>query len=338
MGGNALGHTSVRLTRKNYDRMADECVQKLRVLYPQNRVHAIEAYRTKADFGDLDILVESTGYDPFVAAQALGAHEVVRNGPTTSLGVQARAEVEYGAGNVFQVDLVSSDSASYAYAKAYFSFNDLGNLVGRTAHRAGLAHRHDGLYYYVRDGDYKFRELMLTQDYDTALTFLGYDPARFHAGFETLTDIFEYVTGSTYFNRDIFLLENRNYQSRVRDRKRKTYTDFLAWCEARPELPAYAYPDEKSAWLPHIFAQFPHFKADYEKALADLANQGEVKKRFNGEYVGALTGLKGKELGMLMKHVKESFATPEFLHQYVLKASDAELAERINKVRASLEL
>lgn len=338
MGGNALSCTSVRLTKQNYDRMAAECLQKLRALYPQNRMHAIEAYRAKYDFGDLDILVESNGYDPHVAAEALGAHEVVRNGPTTSLGLPARSEVAYIDGNVFQVDLVSSGSDAYEYAKAYFSFNDLGNLVGRTAHRAGLAHRHDGLYYYVRDGDYKFREILLTQDYDVALKFLGYDPARFHAGFETLTDIFEYVTGSAYFHRDIFLLENRNYQSRVRDRKRKTYTDFLAWCEARPDLPAYQYPEKKAAWLPHIFEHFPQFKLDYEKALSDMANQAEVKQRFNGEYVGTLTGLKGKELGMLMKHVKESFATPEFLHQFVLNASDAELAERINKVRAGLNM
>lgn len=338
MGGNALGCTSVRLTKKNYDRMAADCLQKLQALYPNNRAHAIEAYRAKADFGDLDILVESTGFDPHEAAVAIGGHEIVRNGPTTSIGVLVREDKPYVDGNVFQVDLVSSGSEAYDYAKAYFSFNDLGNLVGRTAHRAGLAHRHDGLYYYVRDGDYKFREIMLTQDYDTALTFLGYDPARFHAGFETLTDIFEYVTGSAYFHRDIFLLENRNYQSRVRDRKRKTYTDFLAWCEARPDLPAYPYPEKKAAWLPHIFAHFPQFKLDYEKALSDMANQAEVKKRFNGEYVGALTGLKGKELGMLMKHVKESFATPEFLHQFVLNASDAELAERINKVRASLNV
>jgi hypothetical protein len=338
MGGNALGRTSVRLTKKNYDRMAAECVAKLRALYPDNRATAIEAYRAKYDFGDLDILVESTGYDPHAAAEALGAHEVVRNGPTTSIGVLVREDQPYVDGNVFQVDLVSSDSASFDYAKAYFSFNDLGNLVGRTAHRAGLAHRHDGLYYYVRDGDYKFRELMLTQNYDTALSFLGYEPARFHAGFETLTDIFEYVTGSAYFHRDIFLLENRNYQSRVRDRKRKTYTDFLAYCEARPDLPAYAYPESKSAWLPRIFEQFPQFKLDYEKALQDMANQGEVKKRFNGEFVGGLTGLEGKTLGMLMKHVKESFPTPEALHQFVLSTSDEALAEHVTKVRASLNL
>jgi hypothetical protein len=338
MGGNALSHISVRLTQKNYQRTATECVGKLRALYPNGRVDDIPSYRAKADFGDLDILVADENFDPEIAAAALDPTEVVRNGPTTSLGIRVRPEVPHLDGNVFQVDLVSSPPEAYDYALAYFSFNDLGNLVGRTAHRAGLAHCHDGLYYYVRDGDYKFRNICLTQDYDTALAFLGYDPARFHAGFDTLTDIFEYVAGSAFFNRDIFLLENRNYQSRIRDRKRKTYTEFLKWCEARPDLPAFQYPDDKSGWLPRIAEHFPHFALEHAQALSDLAKQRAVKGRFNGQYVGALTGLAGKELGILMKHVKESFGSPEALHDFVLAASDAELAERIAAVRATLSL
>ena len=60
--------------------------------------------------------------------------------------------------------------------------------------------------------------------------------------------------------RNIFLLENRNYQSRVRDRKRKTYTEFLQWCENHPGLPAYTYPEDKAQWLPRLFEWFAPFK------------------------------------------------------------------------------
>lgn len=338
MGGNALSCASVRLTKKNYDRMAEECVGKLRALYPQGRVNDIPSYRAKCDFGDLDLLVTDPNFDPEQAASALGAVEVVRNGPTTSLGLILRPEVLQREGNMFQVDLVRMAPDEYDYALAYFSFNDLGNLIGRTAHSAGLAHRHNGLYYYVRDGDYKFREICLTADYDTALAFLGYEPARFHRGFENLTEIFEYVTGSTFFNRDIFLLENRNYASRIRDRKRKTYTDFLKWCEERPDLPAYQYPDDKKAWLPRIAEHFPHFQGEYDKAQADLENQRQVKERYNGETVARMTGLAAKELGMLMKHVKESFGSLEALHAFVLNSTEDELAARVNSVRQTLPL
>lgn len=53
-----------------------------------------------------------------------------------------------------------------------------------------------------------------------------------------LNDIFRYVVGSACFNRDIFLLENRDAQSRIRDRKCKTCMAFLDCCAAWSRLPA----------------------------------------------------------------------------------------------------
>lgn len=80
MGGNALSYDAVRLAKADYVRMAESCTLKLQEVYPGKRVHAIEAYRAKDTFGDLDILIENTGFDPFMAARGLNATEVVRNG------------------------------------------------------------------------------------------------------------------------------------------------------------------------------------------------------------------------------------------------------------------
>lgn len=324
MGGNALSMTAVRLTKSKFEHVSAQCVEHLQAAFPAHRIAVIPAYRTKADFGDCDILITSAGYDPHKAAAALDAVEVVRD------------ELPGTDGNVFQVDLISIEPEAFDYALGYFSFNDLGNLVGRTAHRAGLSHKHNGLWFYVRDGDYKFRDICLTRDYDVALRFLGYDPAQFHAGFEQLEDIFEYVAGSTFFNRDIFLLENRNAKSRIRDRKRRTYMEFLKWCEAHPELPAYAYPDDKSAWLPYIAEHFPHFEAEHQRALKDMSDQRAAKERFNGEWVSKLTGLEGKALGAVMKHFKESFSSEADRLAFVLSASPTELEARVRAAQAEV--
>lgn len=336
MGGNALSYASVRLTKKNYERMAADCVAKLQALYPQGRVAAVESYRAKESHGDLDLLLTAEGYDPFKAAEVLSAVETVRNGPVTSIGVVVRPEVAVLEGNVFQVDIISIDAPSFDYATGYFSFNELGNLIGRTAHSAGLSHKHDGLWFFVRDEDYKFRELLLTRDYEVALQFLGYDPQRFKQGFETLDEIFRYVAGSAFFNRDIFLLENRNAKSRIRDRKRRTYMEFLKFCEEHPELPAFQYPEDKMAWLPRIAEHFPHFRGEYDQALADLAELRAVKAKFNGDWVAQLTGLQGKELGGLMKRFKESFESPAAQRAYVLASTPQELEARVRQVHAEL--
>ena len=340
MGGNALkSHAAVRLTKHDYDRIAKRCLEVLQTLYPTGRFAAIEAYREKVDFGDLDIALTADGYDPAQAAAALDAVEVVRNSSVTSIGVVADPDgQEEQVADVFQVDLIQLEAAEFDYALKYFSFNDLGNLIGRTAHKAGLTHGHNGLWFYLREGDYLFRNILLTRDYATALTFLGYDPERFAQGFSNLEEIFQYVAGSEFFNRDIFLLENRNAQSRVRDRKRKTYTEFLKWCEARPDLPAYQYPTGKREWMPRIAAHFAHFQAEYDDAMAELERQRAVKARFNGQYVTDLTGLQGRELGILMKHFREAFADAAAMHTYILQTSADALATRVKALARTLQL
>lgn len=338
MGGNALSYPSVRLNRSDYLRIADQCVDKLRELYPRNRVHVIDSYRAKETFGDLDILVESTAFDPFLAAGNLSAFEVVRNGPVTSVGIKLDESKPDIKDNLFQVDLIAMAPAPFDYAKNYFAFNDLGNLIGRTAHKMGLCHGHDGLWFYLREGDYLFRDILLTQDHDTALKFLGYSPEVFSQGFNELEDIFLYVANSKFFNRDIFLLDNRNHASRVRDRKRKTYMEFLKWAEARPDLPKFEYPESKSSWLPSISEHFPHFTVEYDAAMQGLHTQRAVKVKYNGSIVGSLTGLEGKQLGLLMKRVRESFSSQVDMQQFILTVGQEELFAYINSMRKEAHL
>lgn len=340
MGGNALSCTSVRLARRDYERVASGCVSKLRALYPGRRIEALGSYRSKADFGDCDILVEGgEPYDPHVAAAALDAVEVVRNGPVTSIGVIVRPEVPEKDGNVFQVDLIRMESEAFDFAMGYFGHGDTGNLLGRLYHACGLALRHDGLFYYVRDGvngDYKFREIALTRKFEEALPFMGYDPTVFAKGFDTQEDVYRYVASSAYFNPAIFLLENRNAKSRVRDRKRAMYMQFLKFCEAHPGLTAFQYPTDKSAWLPRIAEYFPGFQAQYDQALVDLAQLRAVKAKFNGNWVAQLTGLQGKELGALMKRFKESFESPEAQRAFVLESDRATIEARVRQARTEV--
>lgn len=336
MGGNALSVPSVRLTKSNYEPLAAGCVAQLRALYPGAQVKAIEAYRSKPDFGDLDILLDAEGYNPKEAAQALGAVEMVRNGPVTSLGLKVRQELDALEGNVFQVDLIKMAPVDFHFATQYFAWNDTGNLLGRVAKAMFTSLRHDGLYFYHRDGDYKFREILLTRDFSEALAYLGYEPAVFEAGFDDLEAIFQYVASSPFFNPSIYLLENRNHVSRVRDRKRKTYTDFLKWCAERPGLNAFEHPEDRSQYTARMAEFFPQFEQDYAQSLADLARQRAVKEKFNGAWVSELTGLQGKELGHLMKAFRESFESKDAQDEFVLGTDLETIAARVKLVQAQL--
>jgi hypothetical protein len=318
MGGNALkAHNleSKRLDAPEFHLLCGRLLADFSSVFPGVRIEVIPSYRTKADFGDLDLLVAR---EPFVSSGGVEALEdwvraagfsrgQVRNGAVTS--VEWRDSPSQAVG--FQVDFITAPEKEFDTTIAYFSYNDLGNLMGRIAHKMGMVYGHEGLLFPMRDGTHEFDRIQVSGDARKAMVFLGYSPARFDEGFNDLVDIYEFVVSSPYFNRDIYLLENRNHVSRTRDRKRKTYRGFLEWIEHRSDLPAYEYPEEKSAWIPQIKAAFPEFEREYQASVERLAARRFVSERFNGDVVSELTGLSGQALSKAMRHIKQTLGSEE---------------------------
>ena len=147
----------------------------------------------------------------------------------------------------------------------------------------------------------------MTQDFDAALQFLGYDPARVHEGFDTLEEIFEYTMSSRYYSRDIYLLRNRNHTARTRDKKRPTYRAFLKYIAERDGGHNASYAKDKSEYLPHIFRNFPHAEREYSDHQFRYQRKARIKKKYNGRLVSEWTGLQGKELGRAMTLFKGMF-------------------------------
>lgn len=352
MGGNALQAQSVRLPAARYHGVERALVQLLRQRFPARRIEAIIAYADKPDFGDLDILVEDgAAYDPALLAAALGATEIVANGDVTSVGVQ----LEEG---IFQVDLIKTAAASFDFAARYFGYNDFGNLVGRVAHKFGAKFGHLGLLYQLRDPDtssHQIAQLSITADFDTALTLLGYDAARYEAmrsarQFRTLDDIFRFVIASPYVNRDIYLLDKRSHKARIRDAKRATYKAFLLWLDEQPpaSLPAHCWgedgtpqrQEQQAGFLQAAFAQVPAFQHSYHAALAAAARAGQLKLKFNAALVAGITGFSGRKLGAVMLQVRNSFADENAFENFFLEGSDDAITARIanEASRADLRL
>lgn len=325
MGGNALKNTETRrYMADEYRDLEVDVVFELRkhITYgfQYGIVETIPAYRTKESFGDMDILYATPLHisDEFIYDK-FGSNEIVRNGDVVSFDYK-----------MLQIDLIRSSFDAINYAKAYFSYNDLGNLIGRIAHKFGLKHGHNGLFLPVRFGTHKATDILLTLDIRVTLDFLGLDYDRFNAGFDTLEDIFEYVASSTYFSPDVYLFDNLNAVSRIRDRKRSTYNAFLKWCENYTG-PKWTAPEDKSVFIPKILQTF-NVHEEFQATMRDRAIHEIVKDKFNGDVVSRVTGLQGKQLGQMMILLK---ADP-FFEKHVLSYMNQETIESQIKDRFEL--
>lgn len=331
MGGNALKDVGViRLDADRYDKLAAQVVARLEALFPDGRIATIPHLRSKADFGDLDVLVSSFDKGPeTMLADEFKPMAIVVNGPVLSFDVEVPGAVT----GRFQVDLIQVAPEEFVFARSYFSYNDLGNLLGRVAHLHGFKLGHAGLFRPLRapgNASHFVRDILVTRDWPKALAFLGYDPGRWEQGFDTMDEMFAFVAASQFFYPAAFPLEHRSHKARVRDRKRPTYTAFLQWLTERGLVPAEEMDEATraitAAWgLAYALDQFESFQRRWVQAQADLHDDLMFRRRLNGDVVRKLTGHDGPALGQYMRALRDQFGSDEAWRAFVLKASDAEL-------------
>jgi hypothetical protein len=299
MGGNAMkSFGTIRINEGELSRISLDISEKLNAVGALWGIppHICE----KKSHGDIDVLVSDV-FRKEVAAIVSGMHSKP-NGPVVS------AAWPFDGGKLVQVDFIFVKPDEYEYAFEYFSYNDIHNLIGRTAHKMGLKHGHDGLKYIVRDGvQTVLGEIVLTRDFAQAMKFLGFSHERYLKGFHTLEEIYHYVSDHPKFSPKMFDLNERNHIARMRDRKRPTYTGFLSWIEKnRRYLGDYDWPTDKDVWLQSIFAEFPESKTTYDSLWNAHKAKESAKMKFNGVMVGQLTGLREKPLGRLIQAFKEA--------------------------------
>lgn len=330
MGGNALKKCeTVRLSAKDYFVIKDELDKTFHAL--GYKAIAIPAYSTKESFGDIDILVsDDIGTNRFESVLLnLKPKEMVKNGNVYSL--------EY---KNFQVDLILTPHEDMTASYIYFSYNDLGNLMGRIAHKQGIKFGHRGTSYVFRDDlGNVVEEFKITNLFHVFCSAFNFSIERYNKGFNTLEDIFEFVAASKYFNPDIYLLDNLNHKSRVRDSKRKTYNTFLKWCETKKETDwvgreFFQYTESKRSYLPRLFDAFAGYSFAqrwFETYGKELENR-EFKRKFNGHIVRNIVSLDGEKLGHFIAFFKNlieqemgwvvfmAISSPEEIENKILKA------------------
>lgn len=306
MGGKALKHTVTRrYSALEYTEILPQIVDKLKnTLY----VEPVKAYRGKESFGDADIVVVfEGGVNPIeIIKQQFLPNEIVHNGSVISFDYKQ-----------LQVDFITfSDLTSAKFASSYFAFNDLGNFIGRTAHRLGFKFGQTGLNYVLRDSDdVHIAELLVTNDFSCALQFLDYDPSIHSMGFDSLDQIFDYTASSKYFEPAQYLLQNRTSEARKRDRVRPSYIAILEYMRLRFNLNEMSekVPVDRLWHLRRALNQFPQFNSDYESAIRKHYIHKQYKTKFNGNLIRDWYGLSDIELGNFMLTWTDYFETNDLI-------------------------
>jgi hypothetical protein len=297
MGGRALKSVkTVRCDKPTYLKLSNNLLRELRRTF--SRVELPRHYHTKDTFGDIDILVvsENLNMREYINS-TFNPTEIFHNGNAWSFDYES-----------IQIDLILVESDHFDSNFNYLGFSDISNFIGRIAQGFSLRYGQEGLWvsYYFKDTKHK---IMVSKDYPKIYEFLGLDYRRWLKGFETLEEIFIFISESPYFNWRMFQLQELNRINRERNEKRASYTYFLEWMaeNVADEDHEYQFDKDVSKYYSTINDFFPEAnlldeiaKIDYEVSRSKYA-----KTIFNGKVVMDVFGLKGAELGKAMKGFRE---------------------------------
>lgn len=310
MGGTALKHLgfeSRRISKEEYFELVSEIKEIGRKHFSAFR--DILHYKNKPDHGDIDFvcldkppLREFTNFKEIFGATYYSQNSCVHS-------------FDYKG---VQIDLATTDNLdSFTYYYLFSCFSPMGNVLGRMVKQKGLKWGIDGLTYPIKLSDSEQLGNIKVDihgpycTFEKLLEFAGLENnfgdcfERFKSAFENQEDIFEWLSKSNLFNKDIFAFENLNHVNRKRDRLRKDYHSWLEFIKDKPNK--FVGTEDKTVYIKKINN---HFNVDINKEAEVLISQHTYKKflkeKFNGKMVSEWTGLQGEDLGKVIKTYKDS--------------------------------
>ena len=333
MGGNALKNVVTRrYARAEYYQLKERILNKL-----QGRVdrYAVPLeFPGKESFGDLDVLMvcpTSVKLEELIE-ELFHPNEIHHNGDVYSFDFEE-----------FQVDFILTPNENFENAIVYFSYSDLGGLIGNICHKIGLKYGIQGLWMNVHTKEFDptttSTKLFLSTNAQQIFDFLGYDYQRYLTGFENQDDFFAWIISGKYFRRFYFDDDQLNHAHRQRTSKRPIYIKFIAYLNEH-QIPKDELTEERDEYARTIRQQALIFfdkQQAYEKGL----NCREEKREFRAKYSGRFfTDIDGKKqmIPVHMRNFEKRFAqTEEEFQQWVIDTDPDVIKLEIEKYKQELK-
>jgi hypothetical protein len=255
MGGKTFADIQVpRMLPVLYRRLSAEYQTKLETLF--HRVTIPRDAPTKADYGDIDYLVEgvkfraSSNEDICVQVKdLLGAHQSHRNGGSHSFAIPhpevreafVQVDVELCPGNDTPDGIELFDWTRFLKGDS-----DLLQILGISHRSLGITCNDQGLHIRVEEIEPYNRKkslLFLTRNPNKAMEFFGLDVVKYWTGFSDETDLFDWATNGRFFSLARFGDRLEKSNDRSRQAKRPMYARFI-----EAYMPAHADKNVSINW------------------------------------------------------------------------------------------
>ena len=336
MGGNALkklGIDTKRIPRAQYCELEAEVREILERYF--EHVDVPHQLPSKPDFGDVDFVV--------CAPKAQRTYEHIR----TALCQEFGSKASVVNGNVisfeykdFQCDLIHFPTHSQQQAcVAFFSWPDLGNILGVIARSLGFSLGMHGLSLRVSLPEElvkvsSVRKVALTDSLEETISFLGYNVEKWKKGFDNEQDIVQYALNGKYVCADV--LDSLNRNDRKRSSLRPMFQLFLK--EAGLRRASFGSTPSEDRRHAHRERALDHFSVRqmYLQEVLLETLQPKFRGMLQIDSFREASGLQAQDLGAFMKQWRESKAVQAVIPPKVRNDFRESLHEAMRVLRTSI--
>jgi hypothetical protein len=338
MGGNALKNFGVkRVDAATYDRIKAFALEKLQEACV--RMAVPYEMRDKKDYGDVDILCivkpEFQANWKQWLQDTFNPRAILHNSNVWSFNIED-----------LQIDAITTTEDNFSQYHCFLCYGDLSMCLGRISRLYDLKYGIYGLEMPIRDPEtnHVTDTLLVSNEPRKILPFLGYDYARWEAGFKTHEELRDFLFSSPRIHQGFLTATSESGKHARRDRQRDGFSRFYAYFEEhvnefplKADLPIPHNVEERLAYIESVFPE-SQLRAKYELTQKRITDFAAARNKFSGKQLQALfPELEGRAFGAYMELWTQQWTTREEQVNYVLTHSIEQLTEKATRLRGQLK-
>ncbi len=301
MGGNNL--PNVITSRKSHSDYEHIKATLLKILQNNNiDCKCPHELPNKKDYGDLDIICVYPDFDildfiknTFYPIDIVPSYKDSRI-INVSFNVTEIKDMENH--NDFQIDLIFCHKNNMEMYMFYYSYGDIGGIIGRIMSSYGLKFGEKGLFMkYIDVQD----TIILSSEPEKICNFIGANYEEWLNGFDTVECIYKWICNIKLFYKDIFKVMNKDHRDRVK--KRLMYSNFLKYIDITIDS---IQPANSEVIINKQDEAIEYFNksAEVEKIKKIRLKEKERNQKYNA-HIFMDKGYKGKEIGIIKNKFEE---------------------------------
>jgi hypothetical protein len=275
-GGKLFGTRASRVSTAEMNSIFDELKNLLNNKF--NKFELSKALPSKADHGDIDVVVSGGGDVANTLKSQLGEKvlDYSRNGNIYSVLYKSNT------GKNVHIDFIHSDNdEDFEAQRMYLALGDLSGILGVMARQNGYKYATTGFQKIYVDKSGRHHDILITKNLKDGLKILGYgDVLGDYDSIQNNDDVVKFISSSPMFDSDDYKGQTMNHSDRKRVRAGRPSADYIR--KSLIGLNKHKQISDPDYFLKRLFPDKYQMLLDKQKEIESFT---PVKSKYGGDWI-----------------------------------------------------